>query len=245
MCDFIGRLNMDRILEFLKDEWLTILSIFLSGAISWAISAFYFYKGNRVNLKSAVIIPLLTIIEEPVSRKNLVEIKEISKSPLTRFFNETEKKAFLKLIKEYRLISSYNENYANATAIVTDVENRLKHMGINPRCIPIELDDGSYEYVYPDEINYLHTDIEKVFEKYCWQTETQECAEQIISLIKSFAKTMYTNNIVEFCKDYDVKNIIENAEITEKWNCKFDKYNAAKQEFESLSVVKKTKKIIE
>ncbi|MBQ5591612.1 MAG: hypothetical protein IIU80_01550 [Clostridia bacterium] len=236
---------MDKIIDFFKEEWLTILSIFLSGGISWIISAAYFHKGNRVNLKSAVIIPLITIIEEPVSRKNLVEIKEISKSPLIRFFYRKEKEKFFKLIKEYWLVSSYNENQANATAIVSDVEDRLKAIGINPRCIPRELDDGSYEYVYPEEINYLRADIEDVFKEYCWQTETDECTKQILFLIKSFVKKIYTNDIVDLYKDYDIKSIIKNAEITDKWNWKFDKYTSAKQEFESLRVVKKIKNIIE
>lgn len=236
---------MDKIIDFFKEEWFTILSIFLSGGISWIISAAYFHKGNRVNLKSAVIIPLITIIQEPVSRKNYIEIKELSKSPLIRFFYKKEKEKFFKLINQYRFVAFYNENHANATAIVSDVEERLKSMGIKPRCIPVELEDGSYEYVYPEEINYLHNDIEDVFEKYCWQTETDECTKQILFLIKSFAKKIYTNNIIDLCKDYDIKTIIKNAEITDKWNWKFDRYESAKQEFESLRVAKEIKNIIE
>lgn len=232
-------------LEFLKEEWLTILSIILSGAISWGVSAIYFYKGNRVNLQSAIIIPLLTITEEPVSRKNYAEIKEFSRSPLTRFLSKDEKKKFFKVVTEYRFVYSYNENSANATAVVTDVEHRLKNMGINPRCIPIELEDSSYEYIYPEEINYLHNDIEKVFEKFYWQTENKECTEQILLLIKNFAKNLYTNNIIDLCKDYDLKTIIDSAEITDKWNWKFDKYNKAKQEFEALRIAKKSKKFLE
>lgn len=232
-------------LEFLKEEWLTILSILLSGAISWVISAIYFHKGNRVNLQSAVIIPLLNITKEPVSRTNYAEIKEIYQNPLTRFFHEDEKKKFIKLITEYRFVCSYNENSANATAVVSDVEYRLKKMGIKPRCIPIEREDGSYEYVYPDEINYLHNDIERVFETYCWKTETEECTQQILLLIKSFAKKVYTSNIIDLCKDYDLKVIIESAEITDKWNWKFDKYHNAKAEFESLRIAKKSMQFLE
>ena len=108
----------------------------------------------------------------------------------------------------------------------------------------MELDDGSYEFVYPDEINYLHTDIEKVFEKFYWQTETAECTEQILSLVKKFVKDFYTNDIVKLCSQYDIKSIIENALITEKWNWKFEKYNTAKKEFEALRIVKKSKEII-
>ena len=231
-------------LEFLKEEWLTILSIILSGVISWIISAIYFLKGNRVNLQSAVIIPLLNITKEPVSRKNFAEIKEISQNPLTRFFHKDERKKFIKLITEYRFVYSYNENSVNATAVVSDVEYRLMNIGINPRCIPIELDDGSYEYDYPEEMNYLHSDIERVFEKYCWQTETEECTQQILLLIKCFVKKIYTINI-DLCKDYELKKIIVNAEITDKWNWKFDKYNKAKQQFYALTIVKRSQKYLD
>ncbi len=85
-------------LEFLKEEWFTILSIILSGAISWGISAIYFYKGNRSSLQSAIIIPLITITNEPVTRKNYAEVKDISRSPLTRFFHKDEKRNFLSLL---------------------------------------------------------------------------------------------------------------------------------------------------
>ncbi len=230
--------------EFLKNEWFTIVSIVVSGIISWIVSAIYFHKGNRASLQSSILFPILYIISEPVSRKNSVEVKELSRSPLIRFFTEKEIKAFLKLVKEYRFVCSYNENAVNATAIVSDFEHRLKKMGIKPRCVPIELDDGSYEYGYPDEINYLHTDIEKVFEKLCWQTETTQCTEQIIFLIKKFAKEFYTDNFAELFNQYDIKSVITNAEITEKWNWKFDKYNAAKEEFENLRIVRKSKKFI-
>ena len=232
-------------LEFLKQEWLSILSIILSGAISWGVSAIYFYKGNRSSLQSAIIIPLITITNEPVTRKNYAEVKDISRSPLTRFFHKDEKKKFFKLVTEYRFVCSYNENSTNATAVVTDIEHRLKNMDINPRCIPVELDDGSYEYVYPEEINYLHSDIERVFEKCCWQTETKECTQQILMLIKCFAKKLYTSNFADLCKDYDLKTIIDSAEITDKWNWKFDKYNKAKQEFEALRIVKKSQKFLD
>ena len=80
-------------LEFLKEEWLTILSIILSGVISWVISAFYFHRGNRENLQSAIIIPLLATIdnEDSISSENFAEIKELSRNPLISFFLRQEK----------------------------------------------------------------------------------------------------------------------------------------------------------
>ena len=230
---------------FLKEEWFTILSIIISGAISWAISAIYFRKGNRDALQSSVIFPVLTILSDSISKENYLEIKALSQNPLIRFFNKDERQKFLSIVKEYRFVYSYNEDLANATAIVSDVEYRLKNMGINPRCVPIELDDGSFEYIYPEEINHLHADIQKVFERYCWQTETKECTYQILALVKRFVKAVYTSNIIDLCKDYDIKSIIENAEITSKWHGKFEKFNTAKKEFESLEIVKNSKKLLE
>ena len=232
-------------MEFLKGQGFNILSIIISGMISWVVSAVYFYKGNRANLQSSVIFPLLCIISEPVSTKNLTEVKDISRNPLIRYFRKKEKKEFLKLVKEYRLVSPYNESNANATAIVSDFEMRLKRSGISPKCVPFEIGNGDIEYEYPNEINYLHTDIEMIFEKRCLETETDICTEQILQLLKNFTKEFYTRDISTLFKDYDVKDIIKNAEITDKWNWKFTKYNTAKQEFEDLKIVKKTKNIID
>lgn len=171
-----------------------------------------------------------------------MEIKEISQSPLIRFFTKDEKIKFFKLIKEYRCIYFYNENSINATAIVSDIEYRLKKSGINPKNQIIELSDGNYEHIYPEEINDLCADIEKIFEKHYWEIETDDCSEQIFILVNRFTKNVYNKKIIDLYKDFNITSIIENAEITKKWNQKFDRYYAAKQEFEELKIVTNAKK---
>lgn len=225
-------------LVYLQEEWLTIISIFLSGIISWIISAVYFYKGNRGNLQMSVLFPILDILSETVSRKNYIEIKELSRSYLTRFLSNNEKRKLYNLIKAYRFICGYNENSAYATAIVSDFENRLKRNNINPRIVPIEIDGEVVEYDYPDEINYLHVDIQRVLDEYCWETESEECKEQILLHLTTFAKEFYTTDNIELFKDYELGFIIKNALITDKWKWKFERYEEAKREFEKLRIVK-------
>jgi len=42
----------------------TVISIILSGLISWVVSAIYFYRGNRNNLKMSVIHPIISLIND-------------------------------------------------------------------------------------------------------------------------------------------------------------------------------------
>lgn len=48
----------------------TLLTVVLSGLISWFISAKYFTKGNRENLRVSLLYPMKRIIEESYSWKN-------------------------------------------------------------------------------------------------------------------------------------------------------------------------------
>ena len=226
----------------MNNTLLTIFSIIISGTLSWGISAFFFRKGNRISLQTSVLFPLLSILAEPFSKNNYIEIKNISQNPLIRFFTKDEKNKFFNLIKEYKNVYPYNENSVNATAIVLDVESRLKKSGINPKNKPCRLDNNNYEYFYPDEINDLQIDIEKVFKRDCWEFEIEDCTDQIFLLVNNFTQRVYNKRILESYKDYNITTIIQNSETTNKWNQKFDSYYAAKQEFEALKLVTKTRK---
>ena len=48
----------------------TLVTVILSGLISWVISACYYHMGNRVNLKVSVILPVLGVIKDTYSEQN-------------------------------------------------------------------------------------------------------------------------------------------------------------------------------
>lgn len=227
--------------ELMSPNMITILSIVASGMVSWVISAIYFRKSNRESLKNSVLLPITLILSKPVSRNNFAEIKEISKNYFTKYLSKKEKRSFIKVINEYGFVCGYNESLANATAVLLDYEIRLKRNRINPKIVPINLNDEVTEYDYPDDINYLHMDIGKVFDENCLETETKLCLEKILSLLKGFTKKFYTNDVDSIFADYNLITIIKNSTITDKWNWKFDKYKIAKQNFEELRIVKSIK----
>lgn len=49
----------------------TLITVALSGIISLIISAAYYHKGNRNNLKMSVIHPIIRILKDTYSRKTM------------------------------------------------------------------------------------------------------------------------------------------------------------------------------
>lgn len=226
-------------IEWLKQEWFTLISILVSGLISWILSAVYFYKGNRSNLEMTILFPVLKITSKRLTRERYIELKELSQNYLTRFLSETEMTKLTSLVEAYRFVSGYDEAIANATAVLSDFEERLKKNNINPKIVPVYIDGEIVDYEYPEDINYIHVRIEKVFSENYLEIDGDICRKQIVRILSSFAKEYYTDVPNSLFVDYNLENIIRNAAITDKWNRKFDKYEKAKHEFEDLKIIKK------
>ena len=67
---------MDEFFDWLIDQnninanIFTLITVILSGLISWIISVIFYNKGNRENLKLSVIYPIKDILDEKHSWKN-------------------------------------------------------------------------------------------------------------------------------------------------------------------------------
>ena len=61
----------------LNANTFTLLTVVLSGIISWIISAIYFYIGNRNDLKSSLLHPMKKQLAEPYSRDKYRILEEI------------------------------------------------------------------------------------------------------------------------------------------------------------------------
>ena len=60
MCEYIKWIfNPDNI----NTNIFTVISVVLSGLISWGISAIYFSRGNRNNLRASVLCPIRRLLE--------------------------------------------------------------------------------------------------------------------------------------------------------------------------------------
>ena len=69
--------------QWFDNEWysncFTIITVIVSGIISLVISAAYYHKGNRNNLKMNIIHPIIRLFDEEYSQKNYENLCEISK----------------------------------------------------------------------------------------------------------------------------------------------------------------------
>lgn len=59
--------------QWFDNEWysncFTIITVIVSGIISLVISAAYYHKGNRNNLKMNIIHPIIRLFDEEYSQK--------------------------------------------------------------------------------------------------------------------------------------------------------------------------------
>lgn len=96
--------------EWFDTNWysncFTMITVVLSGIVSLIISAVYYHKGNRNNLKMSVIYPIVRLLKDGYTRQNYNSLCEISKEYSTRYMskNEAKKLMLLLLIKRSALI---------------------------------------------------------------------------------------------------------------------------------------------
>ena len=86
--------NMEEFIKWFLENWnaniFTLFTVLLSGIISLIISAAYYRKGNRNNLKMSVIHPIISILNDSYSRNNYEKMEKISKEYSVRYFKRKE-----------------------------------------------------------------------------------------------------------------------------------------------------------
>ena len=82
---------MEEFIKWFLENWnaniFTLFTVLLSGIISLIISAAYYRKGNRNNLKMSVIHPIISILNDSYSRNNYKKIEEIARERAKQLFN--------------------------------------------------------------------------------------------------------------------------------------------------------------
>ena len=80
----------------------TLVTVILSGLISWVISACYYHMGNRVNLKVSVILPVLGVIKETYSEQNYKKLCKFCDEYSAKFMQKKERVALSRLKDAYK-----------------------------------------------------------------------------------------------------------------------------------------------
>ena len=127
---------MEEFIKWFLENWnaniFTLFTVLLSGIISLIISAAYYRKGNRNNLKMSVIHPIISILNDSYSRNNYKKMEKISKEYSVRYFKRKELKKLNTLLETYKEISAYNDIQINADSLFSYFEYKLKKEGIDP-----------------------------------------------------------------------------------------------------------------
>lgn len=121
---------MDEFFDWLIDQnninanIFTLITVILSGLISWIISVIFYNKGNRENLKLSVIYPIKDILDEKHSWKNYNKLANIRNSYSTRYLKEEEKEVVNNLLKSYKDVCGYNYDYVCADSLFEYFKNK-------------------------------------------------------------------------------------------------------------------------
>ena len=230
--------------EWFCQNWyancFTIATVVASGLISWVISAIYYRIGNRNNLKSSVIFPVVELLKEPYSEINYKALCKISDEYSMRYMNKREQKAFNDLQSAYRDIRSYHENSVNAGILYEYFEYELAKNNIKWKSIPVYINDELVDYEPPEGWFSLPDDIEKIFNRYELEFEVDECENALKNLYIAYCKNYFSIQEISFFEEKKITKIIEESEITKEWNQRFQNLNNKKKEFLILKVARST-----
>lgn len=220
----------------LYSNCFTLITVVLSGIISLIISAAYYHKGNRNNLKMAVIHPIIRLLEDSYSRKNYNELCEIAKDYSTRYLRKAEAQKLNSLLLAYKEVSIYNDIAVNADILFSYFEYKLKKNQIDPKPVPVEHEGEIVYSDYPPDLFYLSQDLEKALKRYDPDFEPDECTDAVTSLYEHYCKEYYTSNKIKYFDDYTLKEVLKKSEIRAKWDKKFDVVKEAKEQFLKLKI---------
>lgn len=229
------------LLVWLEKEWLTIASIVLSGFISLVISAYYYHKGNRNNLRMTVIFPIVSLLEDSYSRKNYNSMFELTKEYSLRYMNKKELKCLTELVTSYKEISYYDDARVDAECLKSYFDYVLEKNGICVKPVPVQYEDEIVYYDYPDNYHFMLGDLEKILLKYDYQFENIKCKENIISIFLSFCKECYGVSDISFFEDYSLEEVLSKSKVRVEWNEKFENIRKTKEKFLSLHIVQEIK----
>lgn len=229
--------------NWLSTEWLTLVSIILSGLVSLAISAFYYWRGNRNNLQMSVIFPIIHLLDENYSRNNYEKLYDLSTNYLCKYLNSNEKKHLFELVFVYKEIKDYNSFSVGAEAIVLYFEDTLRKHNINPT-LKYQKNNGEIFYDYPPDFYYIHTNIESVLEKYEVDYEIEYCEQYITTILSDYCDKYYNNKKLSLFEDLSVSQVIKQSKITKKWEKKFQHLENCKSNFLQLKIVKRVNTLL-
>ena len=209
----------------------TLLSVVLSGLVSWIISAAYFSVGNRNTLKSAILHPVRRLLEQPPSWSNYRTLTELTKEHSIKYLQKCERSVLDELLLAYEDVCRYNYAAVCAESLSSYFKNKLKKNGIDPSPIPIYIEDELVGVDVPADMLYFKDDLARAVMQYPPEYDTDNFTKVVQSLFKHYCKTCYTDKEIVFFDDHAILTVLKRAKIRSEWDEKFRRYRSAKEAF--------------
>lgn len=221
---------------FDREQIFTIVTVVLSGLISWGISALYFWRSNRNSLCSEILYPMKRILEDELSIKNYTSLNEISSKPSTKYLKKREQKAIDTLLSTYKAVCKYKYEDVCADSLFSYFCYKLKQNGVEVEIEPIKCDDEIVNFGIPQDAYYDMTNsLSYIIEHYL---NDEECSDMIKSVFKDNCKKYFTNNEISFFDDYSIDEVLSKAKNRAKWDEILLNYHNAKTIFLNLKAFK-------
>lgn len=225
-------------MENLYSNCFTIVTVIISGLISWIISAIYYHIGNRTNLKVSVILPIIELLQGNYTRENYTSLCKLSREYSVKYLRKKENEALTELKSAYKNVYSYQESSVNASILFSYFEDKLEANGVELKPIPIIVDDEIVEYEPPSGWFELLDDLERHLNKYDPNYQSEECQKAVATLFTKYSKQYYSSKDIEYFDDLCLKKILAQSELHAEWNQRFKAMKNAKERFLNLNIVK-------
>ena len=222
---------------FTSEHIFTLVTVILSGLISWGISAAYFKKNNRNALRLNVLFPMKRIIAEQRSWKNYKLLEDTSKSHDSKYLTKKERIALTDFLSAYKSVCSYNYSSVCAESLFSYFCYKLEQNGINTKPVPIEIDGEIVDYDMPTDLLYLRNDLFKIIEDHPYEYNEEIHTTDIIKdLFEYYCERYFSDQKIDYFNDYSLEEVLKKAKVRNEWNEKLSAYNVAKEKFLTLKV---------
>ena len=229
MCEYIKWIfNPDNI----NTNIFTVISVVLSGLISWGISAIYFSRGNRNNLRASVLCPIRRLLENnPITNENYRKLAEYTKDYSMKYLKSREHPSVDELLSAYQEVCRYKYEYVCAESLQSYFNYKLKKNGIDTTPVPIYIEDELVDVEPPQDMLSFCDDLERAIEQFPPEYDDERCLDAVTKLFRHYCKRCYTDKDIIFFDDYTLLEVLEKAKNKSNWDKKFERYKKAKEAF--------------
>lgn len=214
------------------------VSIVVSGGISWGISKIFYSRGNRNNLKAAVLHPVRRLLENKPSRDNYRMLIELTRDYNIKYLKRKERPIIDELLFSYRDVYNYNYESVCAESLLSYFYYKLRKNGIDPLIVPVYIENEIVMMEVPDDMYYCRDNIARTLEQYPPEYDTEKCTNEVVKLFEFYCKTCYATEKIVFFDDNSILEVIKKAKNRSEWNDKFNRYKAAKEAFLNMKVLR-------